>query len=69
MWTQIDPDKRESHRGVKILQKNGYQDIPYLQRHRNVGVAFPEMTRYGKFKQLEDERLARQKEKELASKS
>ena len=65
---KFDPDKRESHRGVKILQKHGYQDIPYLQRHGTVGVAFPEMTRYGRFKQLGDEKVARDKEREMANK-
>jgi len=65
---KVDPDKRESHRGVQILKDHSFKDIPYLHRHMKVGVAFPEMTRYGKFKQLEEERNAREKEKELAKK-
>jgi len=57
-----DPDKRESHRGVGILKKKDYEDIPYLHRHKRVGVAFPEMTRYGRFRQLEQEREREERE-------
>jgi len=56
---KFDPDKREDHRGVAILEARGYKEIPYLHRHMStpwdpfsdkskVGVAFPEMKRYGK---------------------